>query len=209
MVRNGRQRSSAEALTPPRRARNQCWVRAAAIVVREQLRGQTVAAVPKMRHRTSKDWGGETLRLLRRPRARLVASHPGGPGSRPGALRPLREELAGLGTGLCLVPGNADPGIRNRRVARREAPASFKRGCGKDGMTGAPLGAPSPRHLSGEKWKKACPGPPMIALVGRRTSVKLTSPCPPGASSKPIAESIRSIFTPGVSSGTSTIECWE
>jgi hypothetical protein len=55
---------------------------------------------------------------------------------------------------------------------------------------------------------KACPGPPMIALAGRRTSLKDTSPWPPGASRKPIVESIRSTFTPGALRGTSTIECW-
>ena len=181
----------------PRRARNQCWVRAAAIVVRGQLRGQTVAAVPKMRHRTSKDWGGETLRLPRRPRARLVASHPGGPGSQPGALRPLREELAGLGTGLCLVPGNADPGIRNRRVARREAPASFKRGCGKDGMTGAPLGAPSLRHCRGQNGRRPTGGAkntgrwglPGVARL--KPSARISARCSPASASPPVCSARR------------------
>ncbi len=48
----------------------------------------------------------------------------------------------------------------------------------------------------------------MIALAGRRTSVKETSPWPP----RGVVEAHRGEHPldlhPGVSSGTSTIECW-
>ena len=80
------------------------------------------------------------------------------PGPDRAALRPLRREPAGLGPfhlsfgqtkarqadeanwryGLRAKqpgrkPGNADPGIRNRRMARREAPAFLATGTRQDG----------------------------------------------------------------------------
>ena len=55
---------------------------------------------------------------------------------------------------------------------------------------------------------KARPGPARIALAGRRTPRRVTSPWPSGSSYWPSAVSIRSTVTPGASSGTTTIECW-
>ncbi len=46
-----------------------------------------------------------------------------------------------------------------------------------------------------------------MLLTGTRTSVNETSPWPMGSSYIPIVGSSRSTFTPGVSSGTSTIVC--
>ena len=48
----------------------------------------------------------------------------------------------------------------------------------------------------------------MIAVRGTRTFSKWTSPWPCGASYEPNTGTMRLMFTPGVSSGTSTIECW-
>ena len=64
---------------------------------------------------------------------------------------------------------------------------------------------PGPRRA----WaiSKPMPGPPMIELAGRRTSLKGTSPWPPGASRKPMDGEHPLTVTPGASSGTSTIEC--
>ena len=56
---------------------------------------------------------------------------------------------------------------------------------------------------------KARPGPSRTFDAGTRTSSKETSPWPSGSSYIPIAGSIRSTLTPGVSRGTSTIVCRE
>jgi hypothetical protein len=55
------------------------------------------------------------------------------------------------------APGSYGPGDRKAAMERREAPASFKRGCGKTERPGAPLGAPSPRFLWGEKKDDGVP----------------------------------------------------
>ena len=62
---------------------------------------------------------------------------------------------------------------------------------------------PGPRR----PWaiENASPGPDRMLVTGTRTSVNETSPWPSGSSAYPIVVSNRSIFTPGVSRGTSTI----
>jgi hypothetical protein len=104
------------------------------------------------------------------------------------------------------LPPRLASGLPNatRSVARRQASSSASSARPISRMQWCTLPGPRRAWAIANAW----PGPPTIVLVGRRTSAKETSPCPPGASSKPIVESIRSTFTPGASSGTSTIECW-
>jgi hypothetical protein len=50
-------------------------------------------------------------------------------------------------------PGNAGPGTEIAAMARREAPA-LPKGNAARRKTGAPLGAPSPRHFAGDKERE-------------------------------------------------------
>ena len=65
---------------------------------------------------------------------------------------------------------------------------------------------PGPRR----PWaiSKPRPGPEMKLPMGTRTLWKCTSPWPWGSSYSPNTGSMRWISTPGVSMGTSTMECW-
>jgi hypothetical protein len=97
---------------------------------------------------------------MRRLRAGLVTPHPGGPGPDRGALRPLREELAGLGLASMPRPRKRGPGVCISGLGRRCEPrwsaerrAPVVNGCPRRKAwrleKDAPLGAPSPRFFRG------------------------------------------------------------
>jgi len=100
------------------------------------------------------------------------------PGPDRGALRPLREELAGLGMDQGSGPPKRRLPAKGRRrgppdrpihqetrtrgqksppVERREAPALSQESAARR-KTGAPLGAPSPRIVEGEKKRPRSAG---------------------------------------------------
>ena len=119
-------------------------------------------------HETSRKRGG-----ARRPRARLVTSRSGGLGNRSGGTKTAPQGACWTGTvppvsgpakarqadeanwrrGLRRKPGrkpgNADPGIRNRRTWSAERRPRSREGARHDRIPAAPRGAPPPRHGAG------------------------------------------------------------
>jgi hypothetical protein len=86
---------------------------------------------------------------MRRLRAGLATSHSGGRGTRSGALRPLREELARLGQGLS--PTSQETWTRGQKPPRRRA--SHPLGCTarqrEYGRTRCP-----PNSRAAQRWLK-------------------------------------------------------
>jgi len=68
---------------------------------------------------------------VRRPRACLASTHSGGAGAPPGTTRGACQELAYYPGPKCPEGRAARRRNENAAMERREAPASFKRGCGK------------------------------------------------------------------------------
>ena len=104
-----------------------------------------------------------------RPRARLVTSHPGGPGAPIGGhYDPSARSSLDWDWPKRPRPRKRGPGDRNRhkrsagrRARSRNAPPPKSAGADKakadkaDMRRNAPCGAPSPRFLRGRKWKPA------------------------------------------------------
>jgi hypothetical protein len=99
----------------------------------------------------------------RRPRACLASTHSGGlRGSARRALRPGREELAGLGRRRDFLPTESrkrGPRPKIAVVERREASAlrHSARHARSVEWIGAPRGAPSPSHRVGGAWETKAP----------------------------------------------------
>jgi hypothetical protein len=112
---------------------------------------------------------------MRRPRACLASTHPGGAGAPPGGQYGLpARSLADGGRPCSGWPRKARPGAvrktpankpRLRKlvwVARRAAPRGLERDRGHTKTMVAPLGAPSPSPWRGDKrreGRRAYPGP--------------------------------------------------
>src|SRR4029077_10278389 len=118
---------------------------------------------------------------MRRPRACLASTHPGGAGAPPGGQYGLpARSLADGGRPCSGWPRKARPGAvrktpankpRLRKlvwVARRAAPRRLERDRGHTKTMDAPLGAPSPSLWRGDKrreGRRAYPGPRQIIRV--------------------------------------------
>ena len=111
--------------------------------------------------------GGNAVRLVRRPRAGFVAPHPGRLGSRSGGITTAPRGARWTGTGA--NASSQETRTRGREIAameRRQAPAHRQR-CAARLTTGAPSGAPSPRHSRGKEGTTAYPAPQRIGAMTR------------------------------------------
>ena len=127
---------------------------------------------------------------MRRPRACLASTHPGGAGAPPGGQQePPARSLADGGRPSLGRPRKARPGAVRKTpankpgrrkpvwVARRAAPRDLERDRGHLEQMVAPLGAPSPSLWRGDKrseGRRACPGPRQTIRAMMLGCLKLT-----------------------------------
>ena len=152
---------------------------------------------------------------MRRPRACLASTHPGGAGAPPGGQYGLPARSLADGGRPCLgrprkarpgavrkTPANK-PGLRKLVwVARRAAPRGLARDRGHTITMVAPLGAPSPSLWRGEKrreGRRAYPGPRQIiraTMLGCLKSEFVNKRCAPcGGAVRPIRKYSSHVLT--------------
>ena len=148
--------------------------------------------MPEIRHSTLfRAEAGKPAPVVRRPRAGFASLLPGGPGSpsagtRPGCLKWLdavwTKGAKAPGSGRVKSPSVRHPEARSRGQKSRNGASKgarvLERGRGNSRTMVAPLGAPFPSHLAGErKGTTAYPGPPKTRALSLACFILLALSC--------------------------------